>query len=308
MRKKSNEASEPASTIKEIEVTVPNSTQNLEFLVDQIERRINGYDCSSLVLQLNDSEPRFIVAFDFATRLSVCYFKSKEIEALLKSGAILWALFDSINGSPKNKNIKVTFKVVICGLDEGSATTEKNKKRNHKSQTPSKKEDVIGQHDLMTTSALVYLQYILPDGENKRLAIMNGNIRSNVVGSDFIEGYHDFDLSIKEGDLVRIIPEPNNPYDKDAMAVYWRNKHIGYIPKINIPGVALCMDPTGIDAVVYENNLGWIAIYIEPTLKNLGDPYYDNHFGPYSFEVVIDEKSYSLSVQEFKDHFYYKDK
>ena len=37
---------------------------------------------------------------------------------------------------------------------------------------------------------------------------------------------------VKEGDLVRLVCEPDNPYDKNAVAVFVQNVgKVGYIPK-----------------------------------------------------------------------------
>lgn len=42
-------------------------------------------------------------------------------------------------------------------------------------------------------------------------------------------GYSDFVYRVKE-DYVELIPEPDNPYDKNAIAVYMNNVQIGYVP------------------------------------------------------------------------------
>jgi len=292
------------SPFKKYEVKMPTSTQNLEFVTSQLQRKINGEDSTALIFSMHNDAPGYILGFECSTRMSVCYFESKELEAILKKGKSIWGLFDSTKGSPSNQNIKVTFSALTLGDESADTSVTKSPSAQ---VIPVKRKSIndLGNQDLKTTSALVYLKYTLSDGEQKRLAIMNGNIRSNVVGSDFIDGYREFESNIKEGDKVKIIPEPNNPKDRDALAVYWNSKKIGYIPRINIPGVALCMEPNGIEAIVYENNLGWVAVYIEPTLVHLGEEYYDNHFGPYSIEVVVDNEPFTMSISEFKKHFYY---
>lgn len=291
-------SSRSSQGMQTIEVKMPTSTQNIEFITEQLHRTIKGEPCTLLTIMKHDDAPDYILGFDLASRMSVCYFQSEELEQILKRSTTVLGYFNSKTGEPDDDFFYVKLRLIL---------TEEDVKEEERDIVASKKInlDDLAPQDLRTTSILVYIKYRLPDGELKRLAIKNGNIRSNVVGCDFIKGYHDFEKHIKEGDSVRIVPEPSNPYDKDALAVYWNNRHIGYIPRINIPGVALCMDPSGIDAVVYENNLGWIGIYIEPNLKNLDDTITNSHFGPYSFEVVIDNETISISIEDFKKYFIY---
>ena len=44
--------------------------------------------------------------------------------------------------------------------------------------------------------------------------------------------YQDNLLSLKIGDKLDIIPQPENPYDPAAKAVYYNGLQLGYIPKI----------------------------------------------------------------------------
>lgn len=163
-----------------------------------------------------------------------------------------------------------------------------------------------GPYNLRLTNIAVWINFFKEGETPKRMCIMNGNIRTNVVGSDYIEDYHSFENQIKEGDVVKLIKNPENPYDNNAIAVYWKSKRIGYIPRTNIPIVALCMDKDELDAVVYENNLGWIALYVTPNLKNVGNPMIIEKFGDYNFEVNNEESCLTIDKNEFGKIFYYE--
>jgi hypothetical protein len=52
-----------------------------------------------------------------------------------------------------------------------------------------------------------------------------------VAGVKFREEYRRaLKNGISEGDQVGLIPEPTNQHDSNAIAVYWRGYHIGYVP------------------------------------------------------------------------------
>lgn len=59
-------------------------------------------------------------------------------------------------------------------------------------------------------------------------------IQCKVAGVTF-EGRQAVIATLQAGDWYRVVPEPDNPYDPNALAVYAATadgvKHIGYIPK-----------------------------------------------------------------------------
>lgn len=52
----------------------------------------------------------------------------------------------------------------------------------------------------------------------------------NIAGTSFAD-FHEVAHTIKIGDEVKAIPEPTNPYDKQAIALYYKGLKIGYVPK-----------------------------------------------------------------------------
>lgn len=59
---------------------------------------------------------------------------------------------------------------------------------------------------------------------------------------------------IKIGDPARFVPEPNNPHDQKAVAVYLGAAKIGYIPRQQAPAVQRLVQEGAIEAVVERVN------------------------------------------------------
>ena len=87
-------------------------------------------------------------------------------------------------------------------------------------------------------------------GKIVRRTIKNANMNSFVAGVKFRDNYEDMLAKLSEGMEVLLKPEPDNPYDQDAIAVYIAEDHLGYIPKRDVPAIALNMEEGGIKAVV----------------------------------------------------------
>lgn len=87
-------------------------------------------------------------------------------------------------------------------------------------------------------------------GQNVHRTIKNANMNSFIAGVKFRDNYKEMLAKLSEGLEVLLKPEPDNPYDPDAIAVYNAEDHLGYIPKRDVPAVALNMEEGGIKAVV----------------------------------------------------------
>lgn len=47
---------------------------------------------------------------------------------------------------------------------------------------------------------------------------------------------------LQPGDAIRLSREPNNPYDRQAVALYWHGDKLGYLPRVENCAVAQMMD------------------------------------------------------------------
>ena len=57
--------------------------------------------------------------------------------------------------------------------------------------------------------------------------------------------YHDGEKvwpRLSTGDPLRLLREPDNPYDRRAVAVYWRDSKLGYVPRAANTAVSQMMD------------------------------------------------------------------
>lgn len=54
---------------------------------------------------------------------------------------------------------------------------------------------------------------------------------SKIVGSSFIGGAQEIMSQLQAGDTIDLEDEPNNPYDSNAIACYYKGRKLGYIPK-----------------------------------------------------------------------------
>lgn len=67
-----------------------------------------------------------------------------------------------------------------------------------------------------------------------------------VVGVQFEGRYRIIERSLKVGDRVRVVPEPDNPHDECAAAVTLTDgRQIGYVPRTDSEDVSGCIDDGG---------------------------------------------------------------
>jgi len=64
---------------------------------------------------------------------------------------------------------------------------------------------------------------------------------SPVAGFQYYEGKRLWKkLSMK--DTLKLIREPDNPYDENAVEIYWKERKLGYLPRVENTAVAQMMD------------------------------------------------------------------
>lgn len=61
----------------------------------------------------------------------------------------------------------------------------------------------------------------------RRTVVLN---RCHVAGFQFHEGI-EARQQIQVGDELRVVAEPENPHDRYAVALHWKGRHIGYVPR-----------------------------------------------------------------------------
>ncbi len=131
-----------------------------------------------------------------------------------------------------------------------------------------------------------------------------GQIKSRIKGikfkyaADNIYSYHD-------NDFLKLVPEPENTYDKNAIAIYDKNNHhIGYVGKeINVEVLRIMRDFSYncyISEVYYDNETPSIEFTLDYFEKNKTDD-----FDPYD---IFEEKSIKIANKDPfpKNHSMYK--
>ena len=90
------------------------------------------------------------------------------------------------------------------------------------------------------------------DGQDKRQSrtIKNANMNSFIAGIKYRDNYEEMLSKLSEGMKVQLRKDPDNPYDRDAIAVYNGNDHLGYIPKRDIPAIVLNMEDDSLAAEI----------------------------------------------------------
>lgn len=95
------------------------------------------------------------------------------------------------------------------------------------------------------------------------------SFHSKVVGSTFCGGQDIIKNELSEKDELKLIPEPDNKFDKNAIMVFWKDKRIGYLPKETSEKIQDDLEKYTLQAFVSEitgkdkNNAGCnIIIYV----------------------------------------------
>ena len=106
-----------------------------------------------------------------------------------------------------------------------------------------------------------YEMSYLTDPENydsRRKTIMDGTMNLNLVGIQYRDNYEELMETLEEGMKVVLKPEPTNEFDPNALAFYYNNEVIGYLPKKDQPFAHIFMAKGQIDATICNIDEQWI--------------------------------------------------
>lgn len=152
------------------------------------------------------------------------------------------------------------------------------------------------------------IRYIGANDENQCRTIKNANINSFIAGIKYRDNYEDKLSKLSEGMEVQLIKEPDNPYDPEAIAVYNGDDHLGYIPKRDIPAIALNMGDGSQTAEVLYVDDGRVDLVVPVTFERIlsmsdeeleGFRFYKTERTKYEGAYV--EGSSPISKEEFVD-------
>ena len=150
------------------------------------------------------------------------------------------------------------------------------------------------------------LDYIDGQDHHQHKVIKNANMNSFVAGIKYRDNYEELLAKLEEGMELQIKPEPNNEFDPDALAVFNGEDHLGYIPKKDIPAVALNMvDGCTTAEIDYvdEEHVDLVIPVTFPGLETMSDEelegfrYYKTERTKY--ETGYQENSSPITKEEF---------
>ncbi|GEM_PF-7047056 len=157
-------------------------------------------------------------AFDLNTRKIYFKYTNQEIEKKMKEGYC--ATIAVTDYEIKKDNIEIILYVEFIKLNN-----ERNIGKEHKNYDTTYE-----------------LNYIDEQNHDQSKVIKNANMNSFVVGIKFRDNYKNLLANLQIGMELLIKAEPDNEYDKNALAVYNGEEQLGYIPKKDIPAVTLNLE------------------------------------------------------------------
>lgn len=92
----------------------------------------------------------------------------------------------------------------------------------------------------------------------RRKTIMDGTMNLNLVGIQYRDNYEELMETLEEGMKVVLKPEPTNEFDPNALAFYYNDEVIGYLPKKDQPFAHIFMAKGQIEATICNIDEQWI--------------------------------------------------
>ena len=100
--------------------------------------------------------------------------------------------------------------------------------------------------------------------------IGKGIIVTTVTGMKYRPNYESTLEKLDIDVVVEAKPEPENPYDPNAIAIYYEDEIIGYVPKKDIPFIMPNVDDNGTECVIDTMDDGYVGIKLKVSFKHLG--------------------------------------
>lgn len=100
--------------------------------------------------------------------------------------------------------------------------------------------------------------------------IGKGTIVTTITGMKYRPNYESTLEKLDVDVVVEAKPEPNNPYDTNAIAIYYENEIIGYVPKKDIPFIMPNVEDNGTECVIDNMDDGYVGIKLKVSFKHLG--------------------------------------
>lgn len=100
----------------------------------------------------------------------------------------------------------------------------------------------ISRRAFLKLSLLISSLFYLPiknyaEERSKRVLLLE----TVIAGFQYYEGEKIWNY-LKKGEILKLKREQTNPYDEKTIEIYWKNKKLGYIPRVDNSVIAQLMD------------------------------------------------------------------
>ena len=103
----------------------------------------------------------------------------------------------------------------------------------------------MNRRDFITN--LLGLPFLIPFKDTFYQSDIGNNSKAILIQTSSIAGFQFYDgeklwdqLSI--GDILQLIQEPDNPYDENAVEIYWGKSKLGYLSRVENTAIAQMMN------------------------------------------------------------------
>lgn len=243
---------------------VPLTVKDLDGLQETF-RNISNYVVGAVI---KDDK---LYAFEANQRKILFEFISPEIRKLIREGNIVGMVLSPDIDESNPHFIQISMKTMYFPIND---TVEEDN---------LECEDELIERKVSSLS----IHYVVNNNDVEKI-IKYKNVHSSVVGFQYHTDRDELLDNIQIGTELNLIPEPTNPYDPQAIAVYWKETLIGYIPRTDIPAIAVNMSNDGGKAYVHMIGANLIGISIEATFERLNSEI-AKQYGDFRYSKTIFE-------------------
>ena len=235
---------------KTYDVLIPKTYTNLETIYEWCDYFSKNLEPSCDFYFINTIENGTITAYKHKTKKEALTFDNKELSEIAKHNNIVIFTIAYINPDGiKMPQIPVKLNVSAYKSDNNSESSTLN---------------VVKQY-----SDTYEIRYYDCNEHFQSRTIKNANMNSFIAGISFRDDSKKLLSQLSEGMEVQLKPDPDNEFDPNAIAVFNEQDHLGYIPKRDLPVVALNIKDDILKATISSINEGRVGLIIPVTFYKL---------------------------------------
>ena len=236
---------------KTYDVLIPQSYTNLETICEWCDYFTKNLEPSSDFYFINTVEDETLTAYKHKTKKEALTFNNKELSELAKNSIVVFTIALINPDGMKMPQIPIRLNVSAYKMDSNYASATSNEVKHY--------------------SDTYEIRYFDCNKHFQSRTIKNANINSFIAGISFRDNSKKLLSELSEGMEVQLRLDPDNEYDSNAIAVFNGQKHLGYIPKRDIPVVALNIKDGILKATISSIYEGRVGLIIPVTFHKLAE-------------------------------------